>query len=42
MVIYGSVGVENLVNLNFTMDQNGVQYVQMDLITMQEMLLVDN
>ena len=42
MVIYESVGVENLGNLNFTMDLNGVQYVQMDFIAMQEMLLVDN
>ena len=31
-----------MVHQNFTMDLNGVEYVQMDLMIMLEMLHVDN
>ena len=42
MVSYRSEGEENLVNWSFTMDLTGVEYVQMDLVMMLEILHVDS
>ena len=42
MVNYESVVEVNLVDWSFTMDPSGVQYVQMDLVMLLEMLHVGN
>ena len=42
MVSYRSEGEQNLVNWSFTMDLIGVEYVQMDLMIMLEILHVDS
>ena len=42
MVSYRSEGEENLVNWSFAMDLTGVEYVQMDLVMMLEILHVDS